>query len=519
MHSQKSKSFILFSVILVGTLIACGLGSQSQTPSPAAQAQATPTPKVEATATPANAPDTPTPAPTDTVAPTMSTTEEPTEAATPEAEATTSPAMSDATPALPAFPLPDDAQAVEFSDTDLTFTSATSVVKLVEFYRQALTPDGWQEDSTISQVLEAFGYVEFNRGDEVVSLTLTQTGDTTDASVDLSQAASLLPKMEEEPMVSANAPGYTINDWPVPDEATEVNKSGDKLSFNTPLKLTEIAEFYRSTFEKVGASTDCLDTATEYTSMSCSLSNGDFSLNFFAFEASDHSEVEISFTNSTAGASSDGSSSDSSGGSASGQLTAVDKDGLPVPSDYANYSGESSPYRRTATTTSPSALKLVLEFYRSELSARQWHELPSTVGATDTQATLLFENNEPSRLELKLTQNADGGTDISLIAKMEGGAKKDGILPPAGQARIYFGNITEGQVVFAINQKEIKVGVQDPSQTSMKGVPFIDVSPGEYDFTLTQPGEAPAKDKVAVGSDETWALVAGPGGALALQMY
>ena len=150
-----------------------------------------------------------------------------------------------------------------------------------------------------------------------------------------------------------------------------------------------------------------------------------------------------------------------------------------MPDDYTNFGSESSPYRHSVTATSPSALKAVLEFYRRELPARKWQELPSTVGATDTQATLMFENKgEQARLVLELTRNADGGTDINATAKLEGAAKQAGALPPSGQARIYLGNITDGQVVFTINQKEIKVGVQSPNPASMKDIPSVDVLSG-----------------------------------------
>jgi hypothetical protein len=201
-------------------------------------------------------------------------------------------------------------------------------------------------------------------------------------------------------------------------------------------------------------------------------------------------------------------------------LKAEDKDGLPVPDNYTNFSSEGSPYRQSVIATSPSALKAVLELYRRELPARKWQEVPGGAGATDTQATLTFENqSEQAHLVLELTRNADGGTDINIATKLEGAAKQAGVLPSSGQARIYLGNITDGQVVFTINQKEIKVGVQSPNPASMKDIPSVDVSPGEYDFTLAIPGQTPIKDKIKVGPDEVWALVAGPGGALPVEMY
>ena len=103
--------------------------------------------------------------------------------------------------------------------------------------------------------------------------------------------------------------------------------------------------------------------------------------------------------------------------------------------------------------------------------------------------------------------------------RSEAAAKAAGVLPPTGKARIYFGNINETPVTFNFDGKDVKVPVQSPGDTSMKDVPFVDVAQGRHAFTLTLPGQAPVKDEMTVGANETWALAAGPGGALPLQMY
>ena len=131
----------------------------------------------------------------------------------------------------------------------------------------------------------------------------------------------------------------------------------------------------------------------------------------------------------------------------------------------------------------------------------------------------MFDSPDQGRLELALTRNAAGGTDISVVVRLEAAAKAAGILPSAGKARIYLGNMTDSAVTFSIDGKDITVPVQDPSSNSMKNVPFVDLAPGKHDFTLTLAGQAPTKDMIEIKSGETWALVAGPGGALPLEMY
>jgi hypothetical protein len=204
--------------------------------------------------------------------------------------------------------------------------------------------------------------------------------------------------------------------------------------------------------------------------------------------------------------------------SATSVLEAEEKEGLPVPEDYNAYTGEQSPFRRGLTATSPSKLVDVLQFYRVELGARQWAELPATVAPTEEQADLMFTNPEEGTLSLKLTRNGEGGTDIALVIRDEVAAKEAGALPPAGKDRIYFANPNEAEVTFTIAGQEVTVPVDAPGM-SIADATFIDAAPGKIAFTLTQPGLDPAQDEIEVGEGEVWILVAGPFGAFPIQAY
>jgi hypothetical protein len=100
----------------------------------------------------------------------------------------------------------------------------------------------------------------------------------------------------------------------------------------------------------------------------------------------------------------------------------------------------------------------------------------------------------------------------------EPAAKAAGVLPPAGKARIYFANPNTAEVTFTIAGQEIKVPVDVEGATMGQAV-HIDLDPGKFPFTLTQPGSAPSKDEVQLAAGEIWALIAGPGEALPLQIY
>ena len=200
-------------------------------------------------------------------------------------------------------------------------------------------------------------------------------------------------------------------------------------------------------------------------------------------------------------------------------LKAKDEDGLPLPENYTEYSGEKSRYFRKMDAVSPSPLKAVLEFYLRELKAGKWRNTTGPASAVGNNASLTFDNAKGERLVLKLTRNTAGNTEISLVVKSEGTAKKDGVLPSPGKTRIYLGNTTDNQVVFTINRQKIVLKKESTSDNSMKDAPFLEVPPGKYPLTLDKPGQAAIKDTMEVGSDEIWGLIAAPGGALPLQMY
>jgi hypothetical protein len=200
-------------------------------------------------------------------------------------------------------------------------------------------------------------------------------------------------------------------------------------------------------------------------------------------------------------------------------LKAEDKDGLPVPANYTDYSGESSAYIHSITANSPSPLKTVLEFYQKELKALKWRELPAAPGNTGNKALLIFENDKKERLSVKLIRNADGATGISLNLRKDGEAKAAGVVPPPGKARVYLGNMTERPVVFVLDRKKYNVKKESTSDNSMKDAPFADLPPGKHAFTLTLSAQKPVNDTFEIGPDETWGLIAGPGGAMPIRIY
>lgn len=518
MFKPKVTHILLLALLPILALSACG--GRRATPEPATSAPArveaaptataapTTTPKPEATATPA-ATSTPETLPT-AAAPTSAPAEAPTE--TPAAAAT------------PNVPIPEGAKDVTYDAdaAEIAYTSALDLPALVKFYRQALPALGWQEDTEAAVVSGMFASIDFKKGeDNTITLTLINMNDSRQATLDLSRAPALAGKpptpVGEETGSAAvtpppDAPKFTIKDWPTPPGATEVKQEGEKLSYKAPMKLADVAKFYRPTFTQMEFGTDCLDKAAEYTSMSCALSNGNFSLNFFAYEGPNNmAEVEINFTNynyPVAGATS------TSGGSGSGELTAEDQDGLPMPSNNTGHSDEGTQFSRRLTVTSPSDAPTLQKFYQTQLEAKGY-KLADT--ATTGDITTQTYTAEQGKLTVAFKPATGSDTEITLTKKDLAAATKAGILPPAGMARIYLINLASEALAVTINNQTINVAV-GAGTDSPETAPKLDVKPGQYEVGV-KAGSKNTTSPVTVGPDETWTLVLNADGAAPLQMY
>lgn len=482
MHFMRSRWLILVvsALIVLRTLTACG-GKDDSTPPPADTPTAQATAVPENTATPAALPPTATP----------------TAVAEPTAEVTS-------TAALPDVPLPDDAQDVSYEFQELLFSSPSDVATLLAFYRTTLTNDDWQEQTDSALVSDSLAFTNFDRDGETIGVTIIASDGASQATIDLRSAPSLAGYTAS--LEVAGSSGYTIADWPTPPDATEVDVSGDTLTFHSALSLVELAEFYRPTFELMELGASCLDDVAEYTSISCSYGNGDITVNFFAFEGFDDSEVEIEFTNYALESPTD------SGSAGTGELGVTEEDGLPLPDDYMGYSSESGEYRRVLTTTSPSDVDTLVTFFETELGARGWTLDDSN--QTDTTTTLTFSGAEG---ELIVTLQSGDTTDIVLTTKNRDAAEAAGILPPAGQARVYLINFSEDVLSVTIDGQTFDLA-PGAGMESIDDATSMDLAPGTYDVTITVGGES-TTDTITVGADETWDVLLDVQGPLALQMF
>jgi len=197
------------------------------------------------------------------------------------------------------------------------------------------------------------------------------------------------------------------------------------------------------------------------------------------------------------------------------ELVAEDMNGFPIPESHtSSHSGETR-YRVERETTVPAPLSSVLAFYRRELPKGGWKELDAAVKG---DAAVLSLATPTGQGVLTLT-HTDGETTVSFVEKRAEEAKKAGILPKPGQAKLIFGSMAETPATVMIGKKTIKLTPGMGGGDKPDG-PMLDLTPGKYTYSVTVPGAPASNEEVEVAAGEAWALVIGPGGgSMPLHMY
>ncbi len=189
---------------------------------------------------------------------------------------------------------------------------------------------------------------------------------------------------------------------------------------------------------------------------------------------------------------------------------------LSAPSTVKLRDGD-EPFRRELDASIPADLSAVLAFYRRELTKLDWKELPQ--GAVTRPDKLVLAFSSPQGPALLKLGRSNGETSINLTQKIPAEASKAGVMPPPGKAKLFFGNMGDVEVSITINKKIIKIpaGTGGPDTP---GGPTLELAPGKYRYSVNMPGKPARNDQVEVGADDTWGLMAGPGGGvLSIQLY
>ena len=173
-------------------------------------------------------------------------------------------------------------------------------------------------------------------------------------------------------------------------------------------------------------------------------------------------------------------------------------------------------FRREINAQVSSDIGSVLAFYRRELTARQWKELPDGAVVKSDQVTLAFAAPDgPAVLKLGRTDNE---TTVNIAVKNPVEAEKAGILPPAGKVKVILGNFAETEGSVTIDGKTYKVAPDLPTSEKPSG-PILELKPGKYRYSLKLSGKVGDTGEINVAANDAWALLIGPGGILQMHMY
>ncbi len=398
----------------------------------------------------------------------------------------------------------------------LTFTSAegTAVLKLAHKYDLTTV-------SLVQKVAKPAAKAEPAAKDDSIDSMMRQAQQMMrDATADVA-AATKPPKMAQ----ASNGPAEVLRPLaggdapvPVPENAEDVEFDGadGKLEFSSPSDVKMVAYFYQYTMKAQGWQSQA-SVINNANMVVLNFSKARKAVSFTIMKmgnktnvTADGSALKVAAANSAAPA------ADTQAQPATADdLIAEESGGLPVPKRHTMSEGTTTPFRRELNANVPLDLSAVLGFYRRELGKLNWKEDSKGAAVTADSAAIAYASPEGPAV-LKLGRK-NGETIVRLAVKNPDAAAKAGVLPKPGRVKVMFGNINGAETALTFNNKTIKVAAG--AGTTAPDGPTLDLAPGKYKYSIKLAGRPVQNDEVEVGADETWGLMIGPGGVLALQAY
>lgn len=401
-----------------------------------------------------------------------------------------------------------------------SFPDGTAILKLGHKYDLTTV-------SLVQQIRKPAAKVEPAAKDDSVDAMLRQAQQMIREATAEAQAGAKSQKMAQassdvaetlRPLAENAAP------VPVPEGAEDIEFDSGRLEFSSAASVKAVADFYRSTMKQQGwgSQSSVINNANMVV---LNFSKAGKAVSFTIMKmgnktnvSADGSALKVAAARPTtpAAAPANKTTADTSSPPATeDDLMAEESGGLPMPKRHTMSEGTKTPFRRELKANVPLNLTDVLGFYRRELGKLGWKEESKGAAIAADHVDITFTTPTGPAL-LKLGRK-DGETTVNLMVKDPGAAEKAGILPKAGQVKIMFGNINAAEAVITFNNKTIKVAAS--AGTKAPDGPTLDLPPGKYKYSIKLSNRPAQSDEVEVGADETWGLMIGPGGVLALQAY
>lgn len=436
------------------------------------------------------------------------------------------------------LPWPNEAGDVEFDHRSLflQFETALSVERLIEFYRRHLPPLGWDNRDDLDQVREAKATLYFDDAQKN-RLLVTATGTDGGAHLKVEHVSAAVlagldqqDEPESEPAMPADEPAEPMDDagtvvaadLPLPENAREVEFDAEarEIRFVSAQSIQNLLKFYR---ERLVGETwqETLAFRSDEAAM-LELSSGALSLSFTMHPAVLSEGVQVTVSGSGLRWAEAATAplaampkDDPAAPEEPQELVAIDQGGFPLPETHTGYASERTPFRESLSATIPAKVDAVLNFYRKELPAAGWNEVVDRAVVENERAELIFSGKEDP-LVVKLSTSGDE-TKVELLLKRESAAKEAGLLPPAGQSVLIFGNSTELPAALSIDGKQIAL---KPGEGEKKpDGPKLVLAPSRYTLTCELGGEPLEPETFEIGADQIWGAIVLDIGVLPLQMY
>jgi hypothetical protein len=147
------------------------------------------------------------------------------------------------------IPLPEDAIVLSEQGNEMNFGTDLSFVAVTDFYRAALLPLGWEEQS--NTVVEEFGgtiVFDFPSNNRRVIVGLLPPSAWAEP---FDRASLVILKVQDIPATSTPSPdGYL--EYPLPEDAQSVEVEENRITATTNLTIEETVQFYITAFDALG---------------------------------------------------------------------------------------------------------------------------------------------------------------------------------------------------------------------------------------------------------------------------
>lgn len=189
-----------------------------------------------------------------------------------------------------------------------------------------------------------------------------------------------------------------------------------------------------------------------------------------------------------------------------GELADSEEFDLPLPNDRSSTESSKTPYRQTLAARFPATLDQAVKFYRKQMALKKFAEDAKAAKIGKQSAELLFTNSEgPVRVSLK---TADDDVTVELVKRNEAAARKDGIVPTAGMAKLMIANTTELAATITVAGKTYSLKAGEGSENP-KSATKIDIKPGKVTLTI-KVGRKPARtETIEVPADVSMGYLLG----------